>query len=410
MREALVLIALIAGTMACSSADAQMLAEDAERLVVTRDTPFGELKPGSDITEALQWACDQYSNNQLPLSIPSGRWKISKTIRLPVMAGFVLLGEGMQHPSEMHINWKGTGTTLQWTGEAGGVMLDYSAYLSTIGNFTLVGKSTTRDYSKPGNQASVGILINKRVKGLGVGSVKFAPMLIANCDTGIQNGTRKFETNCDNLLFEWLVFSQCKVGFHGVNNQGLDIIFEYLSLYDRVETGILLQGGGHLVVQSGLTTSEGVWLKIPDTKGEGVGKNNGYIRLSNIQIDGEVGHAVTMIDCEEPYRIQIILDGCLRAGEWVWPDVPLAKVCGGNLLTIRNFTGFAEIVGSKGRDRTPLVSLTNSQLWGHRFTGDLKVRVRDCMSKEDGWFDLDWPVPSEATNETATNEAPATSD
>ena len=326
--------------------------------------------PGTDITQELQTACDDYSE---PIKLPPGEFWLSDTIMLPTVSGFTLLGSGTQWPYPLAQKDKGTGTIIRWRGEDG-PMFDFSAKEAEIGNFTLMGNGT-----------NTGIRVTRRQAGIGSGKCRFRPLYLASLGRGIQCGRTIRENSCDNLLFEYVTFHNCKIGYHGVNSQGMDIVFDYLHAYYNVPRVFQFAGGGHLVVQAGLVTApDSTFLEIEGTGA--VGKNNGIFRINNVQIDAAAGLTCQMVNCKEDYPIIIVLDGVNRASKgWGWPTVPTAELLGRNLMAVTHCRGYHEIIGkADGAGRIPCVSITDSQLWGLRHNG-IKLEEARVQNGAGNW-------------------------
>lgn len=347
------------------------------------DVCYG-LTNGADITSALQTAVNTVNVHKKPIWIRAGKWKISSTITCPSRSGLTVIGAGFNHGLETS-TYIGSGTILEWNGTAGDEMFILQGLCHTIGDFAIVGNC-------------IGILVKKGA-GLGTGTMRFKPIFGLNCDTIVQCGSVGTDNNCDNLHFEWLIANNCSRVYKGVNQQGLDIVFERLNI-NWTDVGIEMDAGGSLWVQYSITVGPCILLKINHTTvngSQGVGKNNGYFRLSNTKIDAQQSDDFTLVQSTEPYPIDILADGGLQAQPDTY-DGTFISLVGGNNLTLRNWRGgFKTMTGSVDATYgTPTILVEGCRLWqstANMFSGNLNWRVRNCVPHVSGssadWMDSD---------------------
>lgn len=343
---------------------------------VATDTPLGQVRSGGDLSAALQWALDNLQFHKRAILIPAGEWQISKTIRTPFKSGLTLVGAGFGG-TDADLRLIGSRTLLKWTGTPGGTMIEFCGSDATIGNFTLMGTG-----------AEKGIVVLNPAPGLGIGSVRFAPIQAYRLDTVVQCGATLNDANCDNLHFEWLGANKCKCVYRGVNAQGMDIVIERLSTMST-PIGIEMLGGGSLWVQYSTVIHAATLLKIPN--GDGVGKYNGWFRLSNTKVDSQARDGFCLVDSEEPYPIRILADGGLYSNDQA--QGTFARISGRNHLEIRDWTAtFRTIEGVEVDGHRPTVVLRGSRLWkpvDEVFTGAINARVRDGVTTQGSWIDWD---------------------
>lgn len=360
---------------------------------VSRDTPFGEIAPGGDITEALQWSLDRVHEIKRRLEIPAGRWKLSGTIETPFRSGLQLHGAGRISPYT-NTTMTGAGTVLEWHGERGGTMLEYTGVDSYLGDFTLDGRGV----------AEIGLLINKPRRGLGVGKLNVDPLIVYRLRYGVQMGKERLTDNCDNVRFRWLEGEKCEAVYYGVNLQGMDNIIEHLRNYGGNTYGVLMDGGGQLWVQSSLTTHASTLLEIRD--GAGFGPNNAFFRFSHTKVDNQAANGFTLVDSASPSEIRMLFDGGIHANTKFAGK--FANLTGSNSLHITDFSStFYEISGKRHNAwGSPTVLLESCRIWGWNdgserpvsdlFTGELSARVRNCTRTDGRWLDYSSePTPLE---------------
>ncbi|WP_442483604.1 hypothetical protein [Aeoliella sp. SH292] len=354
---------------------------------ITTSTPEGRLRPGADVTAALQWAIDNVHLSKQPLLLPAGEWRISKTIRTNFKSGLTLVGSGVGLPIDDDkpgaARFVGARTLIRWAGKPGGTMFEVTGSDVTIGDFVLQGDRSGK---------SKGIVILKSENGIGVGNILFRSLSAFDLETAVQCGTTREMHNCDNLRFEWFRVERCKRGYHGVNTMGMNIHFDQLNA-GAMPAVIEMDGGGKLTVAKSVIVGPCTLLKV--NGGGGVGKNNGYFRLSNTELDAQAGSGFTLIDCAEPEPIEFYCDGGIQAQMDTYQGT-FARLSGGNHLTLcgwdssfRNITGTRDV--TYGR---PTVMIRDSRIWGKVdsiWQGAINARWRDCVSvpwKSDSvWLD-----------------------
>lgn len=348
------------------------------------DTPLGVISPGRDITAALQWSLDKQHQHGRPIVIPAGLWKISRTVRTPYRLGWHLVGSGAGYHPNLDHPLVGRITVLEWAGEAGGTMFELTGANAVFGNFGLHGSGT-----------GVGIQVNynrSQDAGLGVGKMQFEKLHLEGFEDGIRVGTDRGTPNCDELHFAWIDGRRCTNIYHGLNAMGMGVVIRHFRNYGGNTNGILMDGGGQFWLQSSLTTAPSTLLKINDTGGKGVGKNNGFFRLSGTKVDRQAGNDFMLIDCEEPYLLRFLVDGGTQSFDRFSGD--FVRLSGENHLTVRDFTStFGRLVGEQGE---PTVLLDSCVVWGQRpKTEGVSLRLRDCVGSDGTWHSE--PAESAAT-------------
>lgn len=360
-------------------------------LDVTRDTPLGVIESGGDITAALQWACSHAHQHRRAIAIPGGHWQLSETVTTPYRSGFVLLGVSMTMDRD-NSALSGAGTVLHWRGEPDAAMIRYTGTEGRVGNLTLDGAG----------KAAIGLLIDRPdgSRGLGTGKLTVEPLMCCNLKYGIQAGSSTGTSNCDNLRIEWLEGDRVEACYHGRCAMNMDVTIGFLRNYGANRYGVLSTAGGHLWVQSSLSTHATTLLKILDTPG-GHGPNNAFFRLSHTKVDAQAGDGFTLVDCEDPSEIRVLADGGIQSNTRFAGT--LARLTGSNFLHCTDFSStFAGIEGTPHRVwGKPAVLLEACRVWGRRdvselFSGDLNARVVSCTRTEGTWLDWDsqvLPVP-----------------
>lgn len=346
------------------------LAGDYDYLNIVKDTPSGLIAQGGDVAGALQWAVNNVHIHKKTIYIPAGQWLLSETITAPMRSGITLIGAGFNNGTTDN-RFNGAGTILKWSGPANSPMMVFQGTHHIIGDFALVGDS---------GRSNTGILIKKINSGLGTGTIRFKPICGINLNTVIQCSSGLMESNCDNLHFEWLQVDKCNRAYLGLNQQGMDIVFERLNI-NWTPIALDMSGGGSLWVQYSTTAGNCTFLKI--NAGDGVGKNNGWFRLSNTKVDSQSGNNFTLVDSNESYPIRILADGGIYSNDKL--DGVFARLTGGNHLTVTDWTStFKSIIGVK--DNTygrPSVIIRDSRVWGNSsniFSGDIKGKIYDCIN------------------------------
>lgn len=373
--------------------DADTLAELRAGLNICRDTPLGRIAPGGDITKALQWALAKAHDHQQAIVIPAGNYQLSEMVSSEFRSGLTLLGTGIGSITA-NDQLRGVRTVIEWAGPKDGTAIRFIGSGGRIGNFCIDGKG----------KLGIGLLIDKPLdlRGLNVGKTIFEPLKIDKTTFAVQNGANAKADNCDNLTFTWLEGSHCRALYHGVNEQGMDIVIQRL-VNQQNQYGVEMDGGGHLWVQTSLTTHAGTLLKI--NRGSGNGPNNAFYRFSHIKVDNQAVNGFCAVDCESPSEIRILLDGGIQANtEFVGT---FAKLYGSNFLHITDFSStFYKIIGRRHPGwGKPSVLLEACRIWGmiqdengqwiqrpvdQLFEGDLNARVVSCTrQKGEGGF-IDW--------------------
>ena len=345
---------------------------------------------GDDITATLQKALDRQHNHQLPVCIRGGFYRISKQINTPYRAGWQLLGIGSAIVNK-NPGLHGARTILEWDGPDGGIMFTINGTCADIGNFALAD----REYRWTGPRASVGMQIRYQdgKRGLGAGKHRFKPLHFKGFDYGIQIGDSPGDHNCDELNFEWIRGDNCrKAIYYGLNTMGMGVNIGHIH-NKYCPNSILLSAGGHIWLKSSLNFKNTLLKVIKSSaRGHGVGKNNGFIRLSHTKIDNQGGNNFTAVDCEVDDQVRVLMDGGLHSrGDF---KGVFAKLVGANKLTLRDFTStFNEIHGKRGAWATPNILLDGCRLWNKNmdklFKGDLNVRAVNCDDSAGNWIDWD---------------------
>lgn len=362
-------------------------------LDVTRDTPKGYVHEGGDITAALQWACSHAHRHRRAIAIPGGHWKLSETISTPYRSGLVVLGLGITMAKD-NSGLSGAGTVLHWVGEPGKPMIRYTGTEGRVGGFCLDGAG----------RAEIGLLIDRPdgSRGIGTGKLIVEPLICCQLKYGIQAGTATGTNNCDNLRIEWLEGDRVEACYHGRCAMNMDVTIGFLRNYGANRYGVLSTAGGHLWVQSSLSTHATTLLRILDTPG-GHGPNNAFFRLSHTKVDAQAGDGFTLVDSDDASEIRILADGGIQSNTRFTGT--FARLLGSNFLHVTDFSStFAHIECKSHRGwGKPAVLLEACRIWGwtqdadgnsyerpvsELFHGECNARVANCTRTNGAW--LDW--------------------
>ncbi len=364
---------------------------------VTQDSSHGEIGSYGDITAALQEGFDTQHSHGLPVFIPAGPWKISKTVVVPFRTGGELIASGMGQaiapPTWEHkAPLSGKFTRLVWVGEEGGDMFHIQGNSFRFrGGMVLHAKPYKSKGSPP--RAARGIVITKAgKKGLASGNHRFESLSFWDFDTAIQHGTKATEHNCDHTEYQWLHFNRCEKGIFGMNSQGIGIYIGFVQSWKTPRT-LWWEGGGPVAVEHSLNWDNTLLTlkRNTDNRHNTVGWRNGNFDLRDTRIDRKLSEKFVAVECIDPVPGCHIRFTGLTGSNTNRENSTFAILKGMANLTVRESTfELGKIEGESwkyvGKLRTPNVLLDRCYIVGkHKFVGDLNWRMNDCFDFEGKW-------------------------
>lgn len=356
-------------------------------LDVTRDTPFGIIPEGGDISAAVKWACETYSRHQRRVAIPAGTWQLAPT-RLPHASGFEMLGAGTGDPDAKG-GFRGVRTVLRLAGkDQADHLLRMVGSHQHIGNFAIDGD----------NRLKAGLFVDKPGPGLGTGNSIVEPLYLTRMATGVLVG-EKGDHNCECIRFRKIHGEHVGTLYHNVNLQGMDNVVEYLHAFQAV--GVMAEiSGGTVGVQQWYAGCPTTVLKINEEAE--LGPNNAAYLFTEGKIDSAARDGLMLVDSRCPNMVRITFNKLINSAG------PMTiNLAGSNFLKLRDCdTKFAAIEGKRvdGWGR-PAVLMDACQLWSRPaevLKGDISLRTRDCTNWQSEWIP-DYP-PSEWRSELEAAE------
>lgn len=349
----------------------------------------GRHRPGDDIAATVQEGLDRQHEHGLPVYIPAGNWRWSKTVTTPFRSGGKLFGFGASEKAgprqQEHPNLGGTGTRIAWTGTPGGTMLRITGVHFQLSGLSFHGHDyTTRDNAP---RAKIGLLITKDGnKGLGTGKCLFDDLLFEELPVAIQNGTSGGEANSELNTYRNIRFDGCGTGFKLMNTQGMGHYFDAID--GSCDVMFDVYGGGMLHARNILC-----WKKLlrlnrnPDNHRFSPGPANATYTFDNVKVDYQARETFQAVEMTAPVHADIHLNaGRISCRTFGRDGGTFATLQGRASLTVRgwaaDFGGSIEGKRDK-RGNQPNVLLDRCRLWcepDEIAKGKLTFAVRDCFA------------------------------
>lgn len=206
--------------------------------------------------------------------------------------------------------------------------------------------------------ADIGVLVTRHAT-LGTGKTTFRDVVITKCGVAIQIALDDEESNCDESVWDHVVFDRCPVGHRQINGMALGHSYRHPHLHG-VDIGFDIYGGGDLLIDDGLYAypytaggAAGTLLKFRDNTPLQFGPNNGSVKVcGNFKFDNAAAGAM-FIDMESvssrKYYAQVVAEDV--AWPWIAPGGVPTWGTNGNLLC--NLNGEFDITFSRCRNIYP---------------------------------------------------------
>jgi len=348
----------------------------------------GDHQPGDDIAETVQRGLTTQHEHGLPVYIPAGNWRWSKTVTAPFRSGGRLFGFGASEKTgprqDENLHLGGTSTRIAWTGSAEGVMLQVTGVHFQLSGISFYG----HDYgTNDSSQAEVGLLITKNGrKGLGTGKCQFDDLMFASLPVAIQNGVSGGQANCESNTYRNIRFAACGVGFKLINTQGMGHFFD--SIDGPCDVMFDVYGGGMLHARNILCWKKLLRLSTnPDHHRHSPGPANATFTFDNVKVDHQARKTFQAVEMTAPVHADIELNtGRISSRTFGKDGGTFATLRGHASLTVRGWAGdFAGSIQGKpdNRGNQPNVLFDRCRLWcdpSEIAQGKLTFATRDCFA------------------------------
>jgi hypothetical protein len=259
------------------------------------------LTPRSMDGDGIAELIERVARNGGVAHLPGGIYRINKTISLDGVGPIRIEGESFG----LHVNPKGGGfraqaTRLVWTGPAGGTMILLNG---------AVGQSFSNLHLDGGGKARTLVQLSAR-PGWGTGNQRWTRVLFSDADTAIQCGTEEGEFNNADVLYDEVVFLNCKTGLRTMNHQSVNHHFRSFNAH-QIETTFDFVRGGNLYVDGWAAGTFDLLLRV----GYG-GPNAGTFRFvaGRPEMNGSTKRYARLVDAEPKDSAQIVLEGTQETG------------------------------------------------------------------------------------------------
>lgn len=363
----------------------------------------GNHTSGDDIAATVQRGLSTQHEHGLPVYIPAGNWRWSKTVTAPFRSGGHLFGFGASEKTgprqDENPTLGGASTRIAWTGANEGIMLRVTGVHFRLSGICFHG----HDYGTTSTpQAGVGLLISKNgKKGLGTGKCLFDDLMFEELPIAIQNGASGGEANCESNTYRNIRFDKCGVGFKLLNTQGMGHFFDAID--GPCEVMFDVYGGGMLHARNILC-----WKKLlrlsrnPDHHRHSPGPANGTFTFDNVKVDYQARKTFQAVEMTAPVHADIELNtGRISHRSFGKEGGTFATLQGFASLTVRGWAGdfTGSIRGHSNRKgQQPNVLLDRCRLWcdpNEIAQGKLTFATRDCYTGTAAPIEINRPTETE---------------